>query len=144
MANGGISWTLHKFSTFTSPTSVNCESSSTCWAVGTYHDNGQGGLTAGVYKTTNGGVSWKLLSVGNAGQPGLIVCATSVCHQVGTGSFGFSNIDQFVTSTNGGVTWAADRTPSNELQIFDMVHSSGRWIAVGDNTLDGPEVVTSP
>jgi len=144
ITSGGSSWILHKFTTFSGPTSVQCESPSTCWAVGIYQQEGPNGAIAGVYKTTNSGSSWGLLSEGMAGQPGFIACAASVCQLVGTGPFEDPMIDQFVTSADGGVTWATDLTPSTDLQIFGMVHTSGRWIAVGENTLNGPEVVTSP
>jgi serine protease len=144
ITKGGSSWTLHTFATFSGPTSVQCESSATCWAVGTYLDAGPGSKVTGVYRTTNDGVTWKLLSEGNAGQPGIIACAASLCHLVGTSGFEFPIVDQFATSTDGGGTWAVDHTPATEQQIFGMVLSSGRWIAVGYNTLIGPEVVTSP
>jgi len=144
ITKGGSSWTMHTFATFTGPTSVECESPSTCWAVGTYLDEGPNGKVAGVYKTTNGGVSWNLLSEGDVGSPGFIACAVSLCHQVGTSGLQAPAVDQFATSTNGGVTWEGDHTPSAEQQVFAMALSSGRWIAVGENTLNGPEVVTTP
>jgi serine protease len=146
ITNGGSRWSVHTFATFTGPTSVQCESSSICWAVGTYLDTGPGGKVAGVYGTINSGVNWNLLSEGNVGhgdlgQPGVIACATPICHQVGTGPFEFPTVDQYATSTDRGATWAVDHTPATEQRIFGMVLTAGRWIAVGANTLNGPEVV---
>ncbi len=138
------SWSLTSFSTFTGPVSVYCETSSDCWALGTYIDTGPGGKYAGVYKSTTGGLSWTLVSEGTVEQPGLVACEGSTCHLVGTGGLRLPTVDAFYSSADGGVTWSADHTPASEIQVSSMLLSSGRWIAVGASALNGPEVVTSP
>ena len=94
--------------------------------------------------TTDGGGTWSLLSFGEAGQPGVIACAAALCYLAGAGPFAFPAVGQFATSTDGGVTWATDDTPSTELQIFGMVPTPSGWIAVGESRLNGPQIVTSP
>jgi hypothetical protein len=101
------------------------------------------GSIPGVYKTLDRGTTWSLLSTPNTGDPGFVVCASRVCHQVGTGPVQYPLIDQLATSTDGGVKWTSDHAAPAVMQVFDIVHSGNQWIAVGENAFGGPLVITS-
>jgi hypothetical protein len=142
ITNQGARWHLHTPAVLKSPLSVQCVSASTCWAEGIYQDAGMGSIP-GVYKTLDRGTTWSLLSTPNTGDPGFVVCASRVCHQVGTGPVQYPLIDQLATSTDGGVKWTSDHAAPAVMQVFDIVHSGNQWIAVGENAFGGPLVITS-
>lgn len=140
----GSRWAENSFATFSQPVSVQCLSVSTCIADGTDFLTGPGSEVAGIYETTDGGISWSLLGQTDTGNPGLVRCASSVCHSVGDGYGSWPVFSALGTSNDGAATWSLDRTPSVAWQVSGLAFSGARWIAVGVNQLNGPEILTSP
>lgn len=139
----GIEWSLNAITGFENPVSVNCLGG-TCWAEGTAGNGSPGTIIPGVYETTNAGATWELLGGPSvAGNPGLAFCDAQVCQAVSADYFLSPSFDELATSTNGGASWGLDSTPSRMVSIFAVTSSAGHWIAVGENTFGGPEVLTA-
>ena len=145
VSRGSAMWRLHPITTIIDPASVSCESASRCWAVGATSENGPPGqIPAGAYMTNNGGASWTLTGPLNTGNPGIASCAKTVCVDASAIGDFTPAIDELATSRNGGITWVEEQPPISEAQVFAVTSASGHWIAVGENTLGGPEIITSP
>ena len=136
-------WSLNAITGFENPVSVNCLGG-TCWAEGTAGNGSPGTIIPGVYETTNAGATWELLGEPSvAGNPGLAFCDDQVCQAVSSDYFLDPSFDELATSTNGGASWSLDSTPSRMVFILAVTSSAGHWIAVGENTFGGPEVLTA-
>lgn len=143
LSDTGTEWSLNAIIGFKNPVSVNCLGGA-CWAEGTAGNGLPGTIIPGVYETTNAGATWKLLGEPSvAGNPGLAFCDDQFCQAVSSDYFLDPSFDELATSTNGGASWRLDSTPPRMVAIFAATSSAGHWIAVGENTFGGPEVLTA-
>ncbi len=105
--NGGVSWTSQTppsgFSLYDQPI-ISCATSSVCFATG--------GGSSTLMDTTNGGATWSLVSTLPSGAgPNWLSCPDAN-HCVASNGRGSSLKEDFISTNDGGSTWATTPVPS--------------------------------
>ena len=148
-ADSGSSWVVQTVgnSVAFSLMSVDCPSSTTCYAAG---GNGNQGSTSGgvVFTTTDSGTSWTGQSVPIATVNNLT--CTSPAHCYGGGSQGYGG--EMISTWNGGGSWFVQALPLTTGAIWGLSCPSanvclsteaGGWFSENSLILQGPGVGTS-
>ncbi|HEV3213200.1 MAG TPA: hypothetical protein VGZ03_07390 [Acidimicrobiales bacterium] len=140
-SDAGATWTVVTASASLELADVSCASATTCLASG-YGGQGAPFTTPyTMYRTTDGGLSWKAIGVFD--DVTSLACAGNACKIMSSSSAGTDPpIVSIETSVNIGTTWTSMEPPLNPVLTAATMLPSGRWIFVGVGSLNGPFAAT--